>query len=102
MARPTGGAWPKTLGLSERTLSQTLAEEGTSYDEVVDRLRRSLALQYIREPSLSLAQIAWLLGYEGPASFSHAFTRWAGKSPSEARDERSHGARAARPPGVAL
>jgi len=91
----------EALGLSARTLSQRLSEEDTSYDEVVDRLRRSLAFQYIKEPSISLAQIAWLLGYEGPASFSHAFARWAGKSPSEARDERSQGGRAMRPSGLA-
>ena len=60
----------KALGLSERMLSQKLAEEGTSYNDVVDRLRRSLALEYIKEPSISLAQIAWLLGYEGPTSFN--------------------------------
>jgi hypothetical protein len=45
----------KALGLSERTLSQKLAEEDTSYHDVVDRLRQSLALQYIKESSLSLA-----------------------------------------------
>jgi AraC-like DNA-binding protein len=78
----------KALGLSARTLSQRLAEEDTSYDEVVDRLRRSLALQYISEPSISVAQIAWLLGYEGPTSFNHAFARWTGKSASEARNEK--------------
>ena len=77
----------KALGLSERTLSQKLAEEETSYDKVVDRLRHSLALQYIKEPSLSLAQIAWLLGYGGPTSFNHAFSRWTGRSASEARIE---------------
>jgi hypothetical protein len=38
----------KALGLSERTLSQKLVEEGTSYHDVVDRLRQSLALQYIK------------------------------------------------------
>jgi AraC-like DNA-binding protein len=76
----------KALGLSERTLSQRLAEEETSYDQVVDGLRQSLALQYVIEPSLSLAQIAWLLGYEGPTSFNHAFARWTGKSASEARN----------------
>ena len=91
----------KALGLSERGLSQQLAQEGTSYDDVVDRLRRSLALQYIREPSISLAQIAWLLGYEGPGSFNHAFARWTGKSASETRNERAHGGRAARPSGWA-
>ena len=78
----------KALGLSERTLSQKLAEEGTSYHDVVDRLRQSLALQYIKESSLSLAQIAWLLGYEGPTSFNYAFARWTGLSASEARNER--------------
>jgi AraC-like DNA-binding protein len=62
----------KVLGLTERTLAQKLGEENTSYEKVVDRLRHSLALQYINEPSVSVAQIAWLLGYEGPTSFNHA------------------------------
>ena len=78
----------KALGLSERNLSQRLAEEDTSYEKVVDHLRRSLALQYIKEISLSLAQIAWLLGYEGPTSFNYAFARWTGRSASEARNEK--------------
>jgi AraC-like DNA-binding protein len=77
----------KALGLGERTLSQRLAEEGASYDEVVDHLRHSLALQYVKEPSISLAQIAWLLGYAGPTSFNNAFARWTGRSASEARNE---------------
>jgi AraC-like DNA-binding protein len=78
----------KALGLSERTLSESLAEEATSFDHVVDRLRHSLALQYVKEPTISLAQIAWLLGYEGPTSFNYAFARWTGRSASEARKEK--------------
>ena len=58
-----------------------------SRSKVVDRLRQSLALQYIKEPSVSVAQIAWLLGYERPTSFNHAFARWTGRSASGARDE---------------
>jgi AraC-like DNA-binding protein len=77
----------KALGLSERTLSQGLAEEETSFDHVLDRLRHSLALHCVKEPSISLAQIAWLLGYEGPTSFNYAFARWTGRSASEARNE---------------
>jgi AraC-like DNA-binding protein len=65
-----------------------LADENTTYDEVVDQLRRSLALQYVKEPSLSLSQIAWLLGYEGSSSFNHAFVRWTGQSPSAARNQK--------------
>ena len=39
----------KSLGLSERTLTRKLADEGTTYEQVSDQLRRSLALQYIKE-----------------------------------------------------
>jgi AraC-like DNA-binding protein len=74
--------------LSTRTLARRLASEGTTYEEVVDQLRRSLALEYIKENGISLSQIAWLLGYEGSASFNHAFRRWTGRSPSIARNER--------------
>lgn len=78
----------KTLAVSVRTLSRKLGEEGTTYAEVVDGLRRSLALQYLREPGMSLSQIAWLLGYEGSTSFNHAFKRWTGRSPTETRNEK--------------
>jgi AraC-like DNA-binding protein len=77
----------KTLGHSERTLTRKLADEGTTYEQVLDQLRQSLALQYIKEEGVSLSQIAWLLGYEGSASFNHAFRRWMGRSPSIARNE---------------
>jgi AraC-like DNA-binding protein len=77
----------RALGLSERTLSEGLAEENTSFVLVVDRLRHSLALQYVKERRITLAQIAWLLGYEGPTSFNAAFARWTGKSASEVRNE---------------
>jgi AraC-like DNA-binding protein len=78
----------KALGLSERTLSEGLAGENTNFDQVVDSLRHSLALQYIKERHISLAQIAWLLGYEGPTSFNFAFARWTGRSASEVRREK--------------
>jgi AraC-like DNA-binding protein len=82
----------RALGMSERTLSRKLADEGATYEEVVDELRRSLALQYVKEPGLSFSQIAWLLGYEASTSFNHAFRRWTGSSPSMARSEVRPGA----------
>jgi AraC-like DNA-binding protein len=78
----------KNLALSDRTLSRRLADEGTSYAEVVDQLRGSLAIQYLKEPGMSVSQIAWLLGYEGSTSFNHAFRRWTGQSPSAARNQK--------------
>jgi AraC-like DNA-binding protein len=78
----------KRLAMSTRTLARKLASEGTTFEDVVDELRRSLALQYIKTPSISLSQMAWLLGYEGSTSFNHAFRRWTGAPPSAARVER--------------
>jgi AraC-like DNA-binding protein len=78
----------KALGLSARTLSRNLAAEGLAFTEIMDQLRHTLALEYLKEPNLPLAQIAWLLGYEGPTSFTHAFRRWAGRPPSVVRGER--------------
>jgi AraC-like DNA-binding protein len=77
----------KALAISSRTLARRLAQEGTNFAAVVDGLRRSLAAQYLHESSFTLAQIGWLLGYEGPTSFHHAFKRWTGRSPSLARSE---------------
>jgi AraC-like DNA-binding protein len=69
-------------------LRQRFEAVGATYAEIVDDLRRSLALQYLKDQSLSLSQIAWLLGYDEATSFTHAFKRWTGRSPSAARQER--------------
>jgi len=75
----------RALGVSPRTLARRLAEEGTNFGRLIDDVRRTLALQYLKEPNLTMAQIAWLLGYERSESFTHAFRRWAGRTPSQVR-----------------
>ena len=79
----------KALAMSTRTLARRLAVQRTTYEEVVDQLRCSLALQYLKDPGMSLSQIAWQLGYEQSTSFNHAFRRWTGRSPSEVRKRKS-------------
>ena len=73
------------MAVSQRTLARRLADEGATHGEVVDQLRESLAIQYLKDPGMSLSQIAWLLGYEGATSFNDAFKRWTGRSPSADR-----------------
>jgi AraC-like DNA-binding protein len=77
----------RALALSVPSLSDGLSEEGTTFAEVIDQMRRSLALEYLKEPAFTVAQITWLLGYERPTSFKHAFKRWTGRSPSAVRSE---------------
>ena len=70
------------LGMSKRTLSRRLSDEEISFGEIRERLRRDLALRYLEDPTLNLAQIAYLLGYSEVSAFNHAFRRWTGSTPS--------------------
>jgi AraC-like DNA-binding protein len=73
------------LGMSVRSLRRRLAEEGTSFGEILDRLRQRLARGYLEDRRVSLQQTAWLLGYSEVGAFNHAFKRWTGTSPGRAR-----------------
>ena len=72
-------------GLSVRTLSRRLAEEGTSYERLVERMRFAAAVDLLRGSQLRLIDIAYELGYSDPANFTRAFRRWTGLPPSEYR-----------------
>ena len=73
------------LNISARTLSRRLDDQGISFRELLSEQRRELALKYIQDESLSLTEISYLLGFAEPSSFSRAFSRWTGISPTEAR-----------------
>jgi AraC-like DNA-binding protein len=75
----------KKLGMSERTLARRLAEEGVTFIEIVQQLKSTLARYYLEDTTMPISQIAWLLGFEEPSSFSHACKRWTGKTPREMR-----------------
>jgi AraC-like DNA-binding protein len=74
-----------SLGLSQRTSARRLALEGLTFSKVLESLRSDLAKQYLSDPELSISRIAWLLGYQEVSAFTHAFKRWSGKAPREAR-----------------
>jgi AraC-like DNA-binding protein len=75
----------RRLGMSLRTMTRQLAAEGLSYSRILDELRADLAQRYLREPSLTISQIAWLLGFQDVSAFTHAFRRWTGMSPTRVR-----------------
>ncbi len=79
------GEVARQLGCSGRTLVRRLASEGVTFTEVLERLRIDLVQSYLADRSLAVSQIAWLLGYREHGSFSHAFKRWTGKTPRQAR-----------------
>jgi AraC-like DNA-binding protein len=75
----------RELGLSRRTLSRALATEGATFSRILDELRATLAKHYLKDREVPVTEIAWLLGYRETGSFTHAFRRWTGTSPSRFR-----------------
>lgn len=73
------------LGLTPRTLQRKLQELGTSYNDVLDQMRRQLAMRYLREPQMAICEVAYLLGFSESSSFHRAFKRWTGLTPKEFR-----------------
>ncbi len=75
------------LGISRQTLFRRLRAEGLTFEKVLDELRRTLALHYLRGRKVSVNETAYLVGFSDPATFSRAFKRWTGESPRLLRRE---------------
>lgn len=74
-------ALARQMGMSRQTLYRQLRQEGTSFDELLDGLRKRLALDYLDGGKVSINETAYLVGFSDPSAFSRAFKRWTGKSP---------------------
>jgi AraC-like DNA-binding protein len=75
------------LGLGPRALRRRLAEAGLHLPALLDELRQDLARYYLPRLELSLADIAYLLGFSEQSSFCRAVRRWTGRSAGELRRE---------------
>lgn len=75
----------RALGCGRQTLYRRLKAEGITFAQLLDGLRRRLALRFVREQGLTVKETAYRLGFSDPAAFSRAYKRWTGSSPSEAR-----------------
>ncbi len=78
----------RRLAVSARTLQRRLQDEGTSFQHEVRTLREHLARHYLTTTTLSATEIAYLLGFEEPASFFRAFQSWTGTTPEALRRAR--------------
>ncbi len=75
----------RRLAVSERTLQRRLAQQQTTFKDIVDDIRRALALDHLGRDQLSVAEIGFLLGFSEPSAFSRAFHRWTGERPADHR-----------------
>jgi len=84
---PKLDAMARCLCLGARTLRRRLQELGTSYRQILDDVRRELAVEYLRTSSLTVQEIADLLGYSEVTNFRRAFMRWVEVSPYQYRKQ---------------
>ncbi|GEN94796.1 helix-turn-helix transcriptional regulator [Pediococcus ethanolidurans] len=73
------------LGVSVRTLQRNLSAENTTFNQQIKYIQKTLALGYLKDPKLTVAEIAYLVGYADPSSFSRAFKGWTGQTISQYR-----------------
>lgn len=82
---PTLEAIAKSLMTSVRQLQRELQTENTSYQQLLDTVRREIALRQLQNPDTSIHDVAFLLGFSEPSAFHRAFKRWTGKTPRQHR-----------------
>ena len=86
---PTGGTGIEPiaahLGLHPRTLQRRLGGHRTTFEQLVDEVRRERAERYLLESDLPLGHIAALLGYSEQSCLSRSCRRWFGESPRAVR-----------------
>ncbi|MEL6347632.1 MAG: helix-turn-helix domain-containing protein [Myxococcota bacterium] len=83
--KPTTERVARHLAMSPRTLQRHLKEHQISYGQLLEQTRRGLAERYLADPTLSLAEIAYLCGYAEQTSFFRAFRQWTGQTPATHR-----------------
>lgn len=85
------GRVARRLAVSERSLRRYLTEENTSFSDLVAEVRYERARVLLDSPRLSLAEIAYLLGFSNVSAFSRAFKGWSGKAPGQYRSQSGGG-----------
>ncbi|GAA5116558.1 AraC family transcriptional regulator ligand-binding domain-containing protein [Luteolibacter yonseiensis] len=78
----------RELGMGERTLQRRIADEGSSFRQLLNETRHELAREYLGDESIEIIEAAFLVGYEDPNSFYRAFRSWEGTTPGEWRAAR--------------
>jgi AraC-like DNA-binding protein len=78
----------RRLAMSARTLQRRLSEEGTSFDSLREEIRKQTAETFLADRTLSVSEVAFLLGFSEPGAFHRAFKRWHNTTPDAFRRQR--------------
>jgi AraC-like DNA-binding protein len=83
---PTLSTAAAAMAVSPRTLQRRLRDEGVTFAEALSKLRHDLAVHFLKDRTLAMYEVGFLLGYAEPTAFHRAFRRWRGMSPRKFRE----------------
>jgi len=81
VSTPTLEQVAEQLNIAPWTIRRNLINEGSSFQKVLNDTRCDLAISYVSSTTLSVGEIAYLLGFGSSTAFQHAFKRWTGQAP---------------------
>jgi len=84
---PTISSVSDSLAVSTRNLQRKLKEENTRIQDLLNEIKQNLADSYLKNNSLSITEISFMLGYAEPAVFTKAYKKWTGLTPEIARSK---------------
>lgn len=73
------------LAVGTRTLQRRLKDVDTNFAALLDEMRFNLATRFLGDPSMTIGEVGFLLGFSEPSAFNRAFRRWAGETPGAYR-----------------
>ena len=88
MGRATIEQIAQTQGMNVRTLQRRLKDDGCSFNDLINDVRRDLVLRYLENPNYPLSRIADMLGYSMASSFSRWFINQFGMPPATWRAQK--------------
>jgi AraC-like DNA-binding protein len=88
---PTLEQVAQRLNMAPWTVRRRLTDEGYTFQQVLNDTRRDLAVSYVRDTTLTLGEIAYLLGFGSATAFQRAFKRWTGEAPGRFRERSGRG-----------
>ena len=77
----------RLLNVSTRTYRRRLAEQGTSFQDLLDTVRAEYATRLLRDRRLPIASVAYRVGFSDPSNFRRAYRAWTGRKPSQVRSD---------------
>lgn len=85
LGMPSLEAVAANLNVSPRSMQRKLQEEGVTYQQLADLIRKTLAIEYLNAKKYPIKEVAYLLGYNELSAFTRAFKRWTGTPPVQYR-----------------